>query len=75
MARVLTDTISMHAPLAELERALIDDYIRTHGYDPSAVAELSLPDRRTLLTEASVYASGRLSEVELKWHLLEHVRH
>jgi len=54
------------APLAQLERALIDEYLRGRGYDRSTLASLTSAERHALLKEASSFASGRLSEVETR---------
>jgi hypothetical protein len=58
------------APLARLEQSLIDEYVRLHGYDPRRLAELVAADRDALLRGASLYASGKLSEVETRSHYL-----
>jgi hypothetical protein len=47
-----------------LARALIDEFVRAPGYDPMKLADLPNEERDTLLKEASVYASGKLVEVE-----------
>lgn len=54
----------LQAPLGQLERALIDEFVRGRGYDPLRLSELPERERETLLKEASVYASARLTEVE-----------
>jgi hypothetical protein len=58
------------APLAQLERSLIDEYVRTRGYDPHALSALPSPERDTLLKDASVYASSKLCEVEARSHFV-----
>jgi hypothetical protein len=58
------------APLVQLERALMDEFVRQQGYDPAKVGELSKETRDRLLTQASVYASAKLSEVEARWHFV-----
>ena len=57
-------TSPVEAPLGQLERALIDEFVRARGYDPHKLADLPEELRDKLLTEASVYASARLTEVE-----------
>ena len=61
------------APLGQLERALIDEFVRARGYDPHNLADLPEQERETLLKQASVYASGRLSEVESRSHFLHEI--
>ena len=57
-------------PLARLEQALIDDYVRTHGCEPDRLGELTAVERDALLRAASLYASGKLSEVEMRSHFV-----
>jgi hypothetical protein len=51
-------------PLGQLERSLIEAFVRGRGYDPDDLAALAEADRHALLKSASVYASSKLSEVE-----------
>jgi hypothetical protein len=51
-------------PLEQLERALIDEFIRDRGHDPSHLDMLPAAERHVLLAAASVHASLRLMEVE-----------
>ena len=59
--------------LGKLERALINDYLRARGYDPVKLADLPELERTKLLAEASVYASGKLVEVEARSHFLDEI--
>ena len=61
------------APLSQLERSLIDEYVRAQGHDPHNLADLSDEERLRLLKDASVYASGRLVEVEARTHYLDEI--
>jgi hypothetical protein len=72
---VTDDSPLLDAPLQQLEGALIDEFLRTHGCDRSHLVTLSEVERITLLKEASVYASGRLSEVESRAHLVHDLHH
>jgi hypothetical protein len=54
------------APFAQLEQSLIREYLLMSGHDPDSMAQLPVPEREALLKEASLYASGKLSEVELR---------
>jgi hypothetical protein len=68
-----SDTHSLDAPLSQLERSLIDKFIRARGYDPHRLADLPQHKRETLLADASVYASGKLTEVEARSHFLDEI--
>jgi len=61
-------------PLAELERLLIIEYIRSAGHDPVTLRGRSDVEARTILTGASTYAAARLSEVEARLHYLRSLR-
>jgi hypothetical protein len=65
----------LEAPLSQLERALIAEFVRARGYDPLKLTELLEHDRNVLLKEASIYASGKLTEVESREHFLDEIRH
>ena len=69
MAEIIESTSHpAEAPLARLEQSLIDEYVRMHGHDPERLSELVAADRDALLKGASLYASGKLSEVETRSH-------
>jgi hypothetical protein len=61
----------LRAPLADLERALIDTFMHARGLDESALATLPAAQRDALLKEASIYASAKLAEVEARSHYLD----
>ena len=63
----------LEAPLAQLERALIDAFVRSRGYDPSRLADLPELERETLLKEASTHASSRLTEIESRSRFLHDI--
>jgi hypothetical protein len=63
------------APFSQLERALIDEFVRARGHDPLKVAELPREERERLLKEASIYASGKLEEIEARSHFLDEIHH
>jgi len=65
--------IAPEAPLSQLERALIDDYVRARGYDPLKLADLPEAERDGVLKDASIYASGKLTEVESRSHFIEEI--
>ena len=56
---------------ALLERCLIDEYLKNKGY--TRISLKSLPDEvaHQLMKEASTYASGKLSEIEIRARFTE----
>lgn len=64
----LTDVAPIQEPLAELERRIIDEYIRGRGHDPAALRSSTDPAARSILIEAATYAATRLTEVEARSH-------
>jgi len=65
----------VEAPLGQLERTLIDEFIRARGYDSMTIRELPEAAARALMAEASVYASGKLMEVEARAQYLDEIHH
>lgn len=63
-----TDVTPIEEPLAELERRIIDEYIRGAGQDPAALRASNDPASRKILSDASTYAATRLSEIEARSH-------
>lgn len=51
-------------PLSSLERKFISDYLRKKGYQLSDLILLPEEKAKKLMTEASVYASLKLAEIE-----------
>jgi hypothetical protein len=58
-------------PLAELEQSLIDDFIREAGYDAASLSQLTESERDQLRAQASIYASGKLTEAEARARILD----
>ena len=58
------------APLAELERVLIETFLSARGFDAAALARLPEAERVAQLREASVTVSARLAEIEARSHYL-----
>jgi hypothetical protein len=56
----------MGDPQAQVERALMDEYIRLHCYDPETVRLRPAAEVMALLEAASEYAARRLAEFESK---------
>ena len=70
MERDRTDIPPMEEPLAELERRIIDEYIRALGQDPATLRSSTDPASLKILSDASTYAATRLSEIEARSHYL-----
>jgi hypothetical protein len=68
MASRPSDVPPLAYPFAQLERVLIDDYVRSHGHDPEALRGRDDPEAHRLLADASTYAATRLTEVESRAH-------
>ncbi|MBI4888952.1 MAG: hypothetical protein HY824_17765 [Acidobacteria bacterium] len=71
------DTRPLEEPLADLERRLIDDYLRQAGHDPDALRARRDEAARALLAKASVHAAAKLTEIESRSHYVRelHERH
>jgi hypothetical protein len=68
------DVEPLHEPLAELEREMIDEYIRGAGHDPTDLRTRTDAQARVVLAQASSHAAGRLTEVESRLHYLRSLR-
>ena len=62
-----------HAPLEQLERELIEEFLHVHGHDRHSVLTLPPAERDKLLAAASIHASGRMTEVEARSHYLDDI--
>ena len=58
---------------ADLERALITEYLRGRGQDPDALHGRDDVEAHRLLREAATYAAGRLTEVEARAHYVHDI--
>ena len=58
-------------PLAKLERAFIEEHLAKSGHQLDQLAALPADEARALMRDAAQYASGRLTEVETRAHLVE----
>jgi hypothetical protein len=58
------DARALEDPEGQLEKALIEEFLRARGLDSSAVHALPADEAKRVLTEASVYAATKLAEVE-----------
>lgn len=63
----------MEDPESQLERALIDEFLRARGLDVSAVHRLPEEEAKRVWTEASVYAAAKLAEVEARAHFVHEI--
>jgi hypothetical protein len=64
------DVTPMEEPLAQLERELMAAFLAAAGHDLHALLSRTDAEARRLLTDASLYATGRLTEVESRSHYL-----
>jgi hypothetical protein len=62
------DVLPVHDPERELERAIIDGFLRERGLDPAALKALPDDERKHVLEQASIYAAGKLAEIEARAH-------
>jgi hypothetical protein len=53
-------------PMAGLERALIEQYLKERGHSLESLDQVPVDERRTLLVQASQYAALHLAEVDAR---------
>ena len=70
----MSDITPIEEPLAELERHIIDEYLRGAGFDPATVRQRTDDEAHRVLVLASAYAAGKLTEVESRMHYLRTLR-
>jgi hypothetical protein len=58
-------------PNGLLESELINEFLRTRGYDLRSLDSLPEDKRRRLLREASMHAAGKLTEIEARAHFVD----
>jgi hypothetical protein len=56
---------------AKLELALIEEFLRRQGHNLQGLASLEAAERDRLLHDASLYAAGKLAEIEARAHYVE----
>jgi hypothetical protein len=61
-------TEDMHAGL---EKSLIEGYLRDKGYTLKDLKKLPAAEFKQFMKEASIYASGKLAELEERAHFLQ----
>jgi hypothetical protein len=64
----------MEEPLAGLERELMTAYLAGAGHDLESLLARDDEEARRLLTDASTYATTRLTEVEARSHYIRALR-
>ena len=69
------DVPPIKEPLADLERKLIDEYLRKAGHDPDALRARTDEAARKLLIDAAVHAAAKLTEVESRAHYVDDLHH
>jgi hypothetical protein len=62
---------SVGDPRSVLERAIMAEFLQDRGHTFSSACALPPPEAHTLLQQASVYASCRLTEVESRAHFVD----
>ena len=65
----------MDDPLAQLELAFIAEFLQGRGYTLSTLHDLPEAEADALLKQASLYASGKLTEVESRAHFVDDMHH
>jgi hypothetical protein len=60
------DVQALQDPEGQLERTLIEEFLRARGYSAGQVEALPADQRTQLLKEASIYAAAKLAEVEAR---------
>jgi hypothetical protein len=60
-------------PQADLETALIDEFLRTRGVSRQRLREFPEEKATSLMREASGYASARLTELESRAHYVQEI--
>ena len=67
-------TPAMEDPRGPLGQALTEEFFRARGIDPAAL-HTTLPEAeaKRVLTEASIYASTKLAEIEARAHFVHEI--
>ena len=64
---------SLEDPEARLERAFIEQYLQERGCSLSTIATKPPAEQRLLLTQASQYALGRLTEIDARASYIQQI--
>ena len=65
----------MEDPEGRLELALIEEFLLRQGYAPRELHALPDDQKRHLLEAASIYAAGKLAEIQSRAHYVHEMRH
>jgi hypothetical protein len=68
-----TDRRPLELPLAMLERELIGAYVTGAGRDLDTLLGCDDEEARKILAEASLFATGKLAEVESRSHYVRNL--
>ena len=63
----------MQEPEASLEKMYMEAYLQSKGYTLHGICDLPEGEAKRLMTEASAYASVKLTEVEARAHFVEEI--
>ncbi len=74
MNTVPSEPIGPQDPDALLERAFIKEYLCALGCDPRRLHELPEELVKEIMSQASLYASGRLTEIEARAGFVEELQ-
>ena len=67
------DIPAMADPGVALGQALIEEFFRARDIDPAALHSLPEAEAKRVLTEASIYASTKLAEIEARAHFVHEI--
>lgn len=67
----ISPTASEEEIHALLERSLIEEYLKSKGYTRKSLKQLPDDEAQQIMKEASTYASGKLSEIEIRARFTE----
>jgi hypothetical protein len=67
------DVREMEDPEGQLEKTLIAEFLRDRGLDLHSLHALPEDQVKHLLTEASVYAAGKLAEIGARSHYVHDI--
>lgn len=71
MSETPRDVRALEDPESRLEQAFIDEFLRARGHDADSLRALPEGQRKQLLHDASIYAAGKLAEVEARAHYVK----
>lgn len=66
---------TMEDPLAELEKVFINRFLEENGYRWCELVNLPADQLKKIMTDACMYASARLAEVEAKVGFRQEIRY